>query len=84
MQALCYSTGLTPAEFWECTMDEAVLVVKGSSRRLADFRKGFDLIHKSLVGKDAVDITQWMPLPFDGAEQVEDLESEYKRLGGGR
>lgn len=65
-------------------MDELILKCKGKAKEWSIFRSGVDLIHKSLVGKDAVDITQWIPLPFDGAEQVEDLESEYKRLGGGR
>lgn len=82
MQIVCCA-GISPIQFYDLTLDEAIIAFRGKVDEWRFLRNGFNLIHCSLVEKRA-DILGVLPLPFDneiGGGEV-DLIEEYNKYYG--
>jgi len=74
---------MMPDNFWDATLDECILMVKGKVDDWRFQRNCANLIHLSFVEKGA-DILQAIPLPFDWEIQQEkpedDIFEQYKKI----
>ncbi len=80
---VCFGSGLSPSEFWDCTIDEAILTYKGKVMDWRVLRNGF-LLAVSPYVKEGEDLMSKWPLPFDeeegGGEMTEEQMQEiYQR-----
>lgn len=71
---------MKPAEFWDSTLDECILMYQGKVDEWRFLRAGFNLVHCSMVEKPA-DILKVLPLPYDDElNKAEDLFEEYEKF----
>jgi len=79
MRIVCCS-GVSPLDFYDLTIDEALISYRGKVDEWRFFRNGFNLVHCSLV-QNPVEISGTMPLPFDEEQTPSeyDIIEDYKR-----
>jgi hypothetical protein len=80
---VCFGAGLSPSEFWDCTIDEAILTYKGKVMDWGVYRVGV-LLTVSPHVKEGVNLNSLFKLPFDeeegGGEMTEEQMQEiYQR-----
>lgn len=75
MQVVCYGAGLTPNDFWDCSIDEAILTYKGKVMDWRVLRNGFLLTVAPYV-KQGESLVDKFPLPFDDEGKTEMSEDE--------
>lgn len=78
---VCFGSGLSPNDFWDCTIDEAILTYKGKVMDWRFFRNGF-LLSVSPYVKEGEDLLSKWPLPFDEKAQgmsEEEMMEAYER-----
>lgn len=71
---VCFGAGLSPDEFWDSTIDEAILTYKGKVMDWRVLRNGFLLAVSPYVKEGENLLSKW-PLPFD-EEETEMTEDE--------
>lgn len=77
---VCFGSGLSPNEFWDCTIDEAILTYKGKVMEWRVWRNGF-LLSVSPYVKEGEDLLSKWPLPFDEIDTMseDDMNEVYQR-----
>ena len=76
---VCFGAGLSPSEFWDCTIDEAILTYKGKVMDWRVLRNGF-LLAVSPYVKEGEDLMSKWPLPFDEEEGGEMTEEQMQEI----
>lgn len=82
MRIVCCA-GIDPIKFYDLTLDEAIIAFRGKVDEWRFLRKGFYLVHCTLI-PDRADMKDVMPIPFDNEYDVsgidDDLIEEYNRV----
>jgi len=77
MELACES-GLTPSEFWECTIPEILSMVNGYEKRLYQqysMNRSLRYALYCLTAKNPIDIFDWEPLEGDPTkEEIEKMK----------